>query len=188
MKLSVPLVCGISNQFMLDGDNITFKVKHLKELEGVYASSIDKADYDNVAYKVAVNESTKDAVEGTLQFGVSMLNPYTINGEFSCTKGHFHANLDYDEYYFGYEGEGFVLYWDGDQEWYAEPVFAGSVHHIDGKYAHRLINTSRDKVLKVGACWSPLAGYDYRSIEDSGFPVRCFLENGKIVWKETKGR
>ena len=187
MKIVEPLVCGVSNHYLLNGNTITTKVKKLNQLQGVYAQPIPEDRYEEIAYEVALDQSKKEAVSGTLQFGVSMLNPYTIDGEFSCTKGHFHANLEYDEYYFGYEGEGFLLYWDGKQEWFAEPVFPGSVHHIDGKYAHRLINTSLNQVMKVGACWNALAGYNYGSIEETGFPVRCYCEDGKAVWKEQKG-
>jgi glucose-6-phosphate isomerase len=188
MKLVEPLVCGLNNQYLLNGDTIEMKVKHLGELQGVYAHSIPKERFDEIAYQVALDKPKKEAVEGTLQFGVSMLNPYTIEGEFSCTKGHFHADLEYDEYYFGYEGEGFLLFWDGLEEWFAQRVFPGSIHHIDGKYAHRLINTSMSEILKVGACWNALAGYNYGAIEEKGFPVRCFLEDGQPVWKEQKGR
>lgn len=188
MKLVEPLICGSDNQFLLNGDTITMKVKQLGQLQGVYAQAIPEERLDEIAYRVALDEPSKDAVAGTLQFGVSMINPYTIDGEFSCTKGHFHANLDYDEYYFGYEGEGFLLYWDGKDDWFAERVFPGSIHHIDGKYAHRLINTSLSEVLKVGACWNALAGYNYGAIEESGFPVRCYLEGDQVVWKGQKGK
>lgn len=188
MKLVDPLVCGVDNRYLLKGETTTLKQKMLHELQGVYAHPIPQDRYEEIAYQVALDSPQKVAVAGTLQFGVSMLNPYTIDGEFSCTKGHFHADLNYDEYYFGYEGEGYLLYWDGHDEWFAERVFPGSVHHIDGKYAHRLINTSLTEVLKVGACWNALAGYNYGSIEETGFPVRCFLEDGKIIWKEQEGR
>ena len=184
MKIKETLVCWPTNEFELSHPESIKKTKLIGELQGVYQHDIPQSMLGDIAYVVKLDEPTKEAVEGTLQFGVSYLYPYQVEGEFSCTKGHFHANLDYDEYYFGYAGEGYLLYWDGADEWFAEKVFPGSIHHIDGKYAHRLINTSTTETLKVGACWNVLAGYDYGSIEETGFPVRCFLENGSIVWKE----
>lgn len=186
MRIVEPLLCGIDNHYMLKGDTVKMNVKYFHELQGTYESPILEEDYNKIAYQVALNAPRKKPVTGTMQFGVSMLNAYTINGEFSCTKGHFHADTEYDEYYFGFEGEGFLLYWNGKDEWFAEKVFPGSVHYIDGKYAHRLINTSLTEILKVGACWNVSAGYNYGAIEEAGFPVRCFLEDGKPVWKNRK--
>lgn len=181
MRIDRSLHCWIEEKFELDGDDIIVSEKRIESLQKVYKYEIRDDYKEMLAYKVKI-QNTKVNVVGSLQFGVSYVYPYQIQGEFSCTKGHFHADRNYDEYYFGYEGEGFLLLWDGEQEWFAQRVYPGSVHYINGKYAHRLINTSKDKVLKVGACWSGLAGYDYQSIEENGFPVRCFEKDGNVEW------
>src|SRR5690554_6730679 len=177
IKIKEPLTCWFNKSFECDEQKTSKKEKQIGQLQGVYLADIPSELEDQLAYVVKLEAPDKEAVAGTLQFGVSYIQPYQINGECSCTKGHFHANQEYDEYYFGYEGEGYLLFWDGKEDWFVQKVFPGSVHHIDGKYAHRLVNTSQDKVLKVGACWNALAGYDYGSIEKTGFPVRIFLED-----------
>ncbi len=158
-------------------------VKTIGDLQGVYATDILDHLEDQVAYEVLSDHRATTTEIGTLKYAISTIKPYVINHEFSCTRGHFHANRLYDEYYFGYSGEGYLLFWDGEQECFAEKVFSGSVHYIAGKYAHRLINTSLSEELIVGACLNVLAGYDYETIDRLGFPVRCFLEKGKVVWK-----
>lgn len=188
MKIVDSLTCWFNNDFELNEQVTTKKEKLIGQLQGVYQHDIPQALQDEIAYVVKLESPSKQAVEGTLQFGVSYLHPYQIQGECSCTKGHFHANKDYDEYYFGYAGEGYLLYWDGKDEWFAQKVYPGSIHHIDGKYAHRLINTSKSEVLKVGACWNVLAGYDYGSIEQTGFPVRVFLEDDQVVFKQQNAK
>ena len=70
---------------------------------------------------------------------------------------------------------------DEKGECFGEEVFPGSLHYIDGRYAHRLINTSTDEDLKVGACWPVTAGHDYAATEKQPFTVRVFLENGEVV-------
>ena len=59
----------------------------------------------------------------------------------------------------------------------------GSLQYIDGRLAHRLINTG-DTMFKVAACWANRAGNDYSAIEEKSFPVRCFKKDGQISWIE----
>ena len=51
------------------------------------------------------------------------------------------------------------------------------LHYIDGKYAHRLVNTG-EMDMKVRACWSTLAGYDYQIIEIENLDI-VFLKQIK---------
>ena len=68
---------------------------------------------------------------------------------------------------------------DESGECYAEKMSVGTVHHIDGRLAHRLVNTG-DEQLHVGACWPTNAGHDYEKVEKMPFSVRIFKENGEI--------
>jgi glucose-6-phosphate isomerase, archaeal len=67
-----------------------------------------------------------------------------------------------------------------EEEIFAEEVFEGIYSLHRRKYAHRLINTGSTD-FKVGACWSKLAGHDYKAIEEKPFSVRVFKKDGKIV-------
>ncbi len=167
----------------LEGKNTEFYEKKIGALSASYAQAIPANLAENIAYKVVSIPAPTPALAGTLTFGVTYLNAYTIAGEYSLTRGHFHSDLQYDEYYFGLSGEGFLLYWDGADEVFAEQVFPGSVHYINGKYAHRLINTHNNDVMAVACCWNVRAGHNYATIDQAGFPIRCFSVDGKPVWK-----
>lgn len=95
---------------------------------------------------------------------------------------HFHKiDPPCDEYYFGVAGEGFLLFWDGADDFFAEKVFPGSLHYINAKYAHRIIN-SGDTVLVVSACSLPATRQDHGIIEEKPFPYRCYKRDGQIQW------
>lgn len=95
------------------------------------------------------------------------------------TKGHFHENKDCVEFYFGIQGEGLLLLMDESGYTWAEKVFEGSLHHIDGHVAHRLVNIGEID-LKVGACWPTSAGHDYVAIEEKAFGYRIKKINNQI--------
>lgn len=99
------------------------------------------------------------------------------------TRGHFHQDRDCAEFYFGVEGEGLLLLMDSEGEVWAEKIFKGSLHHIDGSLAHRVVNTG-DVQLKVGACWPTTAGHDYDAIEAHEFPCRVMRVNGEILFEK----
>lgn len=52
-----------------------------------------------------------------------------------------------------------------------EQVFAGSIHHIPGHVAHRLINTGATQ-LSALAIWPAVAGHDYEALGARGFGLR----------------
>ena len=102
------------------------------------------------------------------------------------TRGHYHLDRRYGEVYLGLSGTGLLLMWDGENKPYFEEVEEGSVHIIDGKYAHRLINTGNTQ-LKVVAIWSKHAGHNYEEIEERIFPVRVFKRNNGIEIEDIDG-
>lgn len=171
------------NQCLLTGQNVKWREKKVSELTGIFKNEAALVEHgDKLAYKVAnQNFNRENFVKGNLQWGVTYLESFTVDGECAMTHGHFHGDHECDEYYFGYKGEGFLLFWDGADEVYAEKVFKGSLHYINGRYAHRLINTG-DEALIVGACSLPASKQDHGVIEKTPFPYRCFKRNGKIQW------
>jgi len=174
---------NLSNPFdLVEGITESYE-KKIGALALSYLNPIPQEYSEKIAYKVVSLPSPSPAYPGSLNFGITYLYPYTIDGEYSFTRGHFHSDRNYDEYYFGVQGHGFLLYWDGKDEIFAEEVYPGSVHYINGKYAHRLINTDPQETMAVGASWNVLAGHDYDTIDRLGFPLRCFKGESKPVWK-----
>ena len=168
--------------FDLSGDSVEAYVKKASDLGASYENTIPDSLAEKIAYRVVSIPAPTPAYGGTLNFGVTYLYPYTVEGEYSMTRGHFHQDRSFDEYYFGISGSGYLLLWDGRDEVFAEKVFPGSVHYINGKYAHRLINIDSKETLAVGACWNTLSGHDYETIDRLGFPMRCVEVNHKPVW------
>lgn len=175
----------IFNNALLKGEDVATYTKTVKELVGTFKDSeaaLEKAD--EVAYNVRSIQLEKGTKE-SLIFGVTYLQPLTINEECTLTRGHFHQDLEYGEVYIGLTGHAYLIKWDGKDEVIIEDVLPGSVHLIDGKYAHRLVNVA-DEETAVGTVWSPQAGHNYEAIEKTGFPVRVYKRHGEIVVEENK--
>ena len=96
-----------------------------------------------------VNDSNPGEVHSIIAW--KDMKPVLVNGECNITRGHFHQALNCDEIYFCFQGEGLLLYMDENGKCWAEKMSAGSVHYIDGRLAHRLVNTG-DGELHIGAC------------------------------------
>lgn len=160
---------------VIEGKNVQKYIKKYSEIKDIYAEYDKRIDLETEMYKVY---SIKDNKEATMLWGLTILHPITINDEYNMTRGHFHKEKSEPEIYFGLSGEGILLFMDENGECFGENVSRGSIHYIDGKYAHRLINTS-DTDLKVGACWNEIAGHDYESIEKKGFSERIFKNRGE---------
>lgn len=173
------------NDCKLSGLNVQWREKKIYDCRKIYKNQVAVDEFgEQIAYRVANQNFNRDTfVKGNLQWGVTYLNPFTIDGECAMTAGHYHLDPDCDEYYTGLSGEGFLLFWDGNKEFFVEKIFSGSLHYINGHYAHRMIN-SGEIVLAVAACSLPASKQDHAAIEKSGFPYRCFKRNGNIEWQK----
>lgn len=171
------------NQAVIEGDEVKTYIKYVKDLSNTFKDSKQAIKQgEQEAYHVSsimLENETKEA----LRFGITYLQPVLVSEEFTLTRGHFHQNLDYGEVYIGLTGHAYLIKWDGKDEVIVEDVVPGSVHLINGNYAHRLVNVA-DVESAVGAVWAPLSGQNYEPIEKTGFPVRVFNRNGNIVVEE----
>ena len=114
---------------------------------------------------------------GDLAFGTTMIHPGKIGNEYYMTKGHFHANMNRGEYYWGVEGEGRLIMMDQNRRVWSERMFPGSLHYIPGGVAHRVANIGYS-VLSFAACWPSDAGHDYQVILENGFSASLQCVNG----------
>lgn len=168
---------------LLVGDKVTKSIKLYRDAKAFYLNADNSLSEETVMYEVYTY--CEDDKIGSLNYGLTVLHPQCINDECNMTRGHFHSDLDSDEIYFGCSGNGLLLLMDEYGNCEAEKVEAGSVHYIDGHYAHRLINTG-DSDLKVGAIWPVQSGHDYQRVEEHHFTVRVYLKNNQVVWEEEK--
>lgn len=169
---------------VIEGKDVAISKKLYKDAKTFYKSIDTQRSDDTVMYEVYSYAEGDQNQVGNLNWGLTIMQPILVDDECNITRGHFHADLNCAEMYFCLGGEGLLLLMDEKGECHAEKMEVGSVHHIDGKLAHRLVNTG-DSELKVGACWPSCAGHDYARVEKMPFPVHVFKKDNKIVIEDT---
>lgn len=181
MKINEPKLWHRIPQGIMEGEDIKYYIKYLKDVKSLYKSKdmLCKYNPETVVFEVYSFGAGEEKKVGNLYWGMTVMHPVYIEDECNMTRGHFHEDRNCAEYYFGIEGEGLLLLMNDKREMWSEKILPGSLHYIDGKYAHRIVNIG-DTVLKVGACWPTTAGHDYASIESEEFPYRIFKIDGRI--------
>ncbi len=164
----------------ITGKDIRNPIKKLKDLPNIFEDdeAFLKLDGEEIIYEVQAILPVKEGLEGGLFYGKTIINPGKVGDEYFMTKGHFHQKIDRAEFYWGIEGEGMLLLMDEDRNCWAEKMYSGSLHYINGYIAHRTINTGTIKLF-FGACWSSDAGHNYQKIMDNGFSARLKEVDGK---------
>lgn len=176
-NINLPTLFFTANNLVGDGvENIT---RRIKDLKGIFKDeeAFGQMNPDEVAYEVSSFLPVKEGTPGGLYFGITYLHPGKVGNEYFMTKGHFHANIDRAEYYWGLTGEGMLLFMDEERNVWAEKMFPGSLHYIPGGIAHRVANTG-SQLLSFAACWPSDAGHNYEEIATNGFACRLVEKNG----------
>lgn len=120
-----------------------------------------------------------DGTAGAVLFGNTTLMPGRVGGQPFMTRGHWHQKPSHGELVMTVSGTGEILLSepvdpeaaDGERKplrTRSEPMYPGSVHYIDGRLAHRTINTG-DAPLVFLCAWPGDCGHDYESILRHGF-------------------
>lgn len=178
MKIEKPVARHDFNG-LLSGKAIAVSTKKLKD--AAFFTNKEGVDPEQILYQVYLLEPSV-IQSGSLNWGLSVLNPVTINGECCMTRGHWHQDRECDEIYVGQSGCGLLMLMDESGTTWCEEVSTGSVHMINGKLAHRLINTG-DEPLKVICCWPCRAGHDYAAAEEMPFGCRVYKQaDGTIAF------
>ncbi len=116
--------------------------------------------------------------KGHLMVCTSITNPGKVGSEYFMTKGHFHENIQTAEVYYCIKGQGIMLMESDQGDWKAEPMAQGKAVYVPPYYAHRSINTGRERLISF--CVYPGgAGHDYASIETRGFRKVVLEKHGK---------
>ena len=165
---------------MIKGKNIINAKKYLKDLPNIFwnEEAFLKIDRNTLIYEVQAINPVDEGIEGGLFYGKTIIHPGKVGDEYFMTKGHFHQKIDRAEFYWGIEGIGMLLLMDQNRNTWAEKMYPGSLHYIDGFIAHRTVNIG-DTPLSFGACWPADAGHNYQEIMDKGFSARLIEVDGK---------
>lgn len=147
----------------------------LADLTGLFSdpAALARLPKDRLVYRVQSWSPVSEGTEGGLVYGVTVIEPGDVGGEYHMTKGHFHARREAAEFYWCYHGQGLLLMMDERRRCRVERMVPGSLHYIPGGTAHRTVNVG-DTPLSFGACWPTTAGHDYAAIAQRGFSVRVF--------------
>lgn len=140
----------------------------LGEMEGMYAAPVPEGRRAEVVYRVS--EIPAPLSEGNLLSSTTTIEPGTVGGEYHMTKGHFHALIDRAEIYVTLAGEGRLVMATEEGDATVEPMRRGSVNYVPGGWAHRSVNVGPEPLVFFAA-FPADAGYDYKTIEEQGFPV-----------------
>ena len=147
----------------------------LGDMDGMYAVPVPDYRRDEVVYRVS--EIPVPLAEGNLLSSTTTIEPGTVAGEYHMTKGHFHAKIDRAEIYVTLAGEGRLVMATEEGESAVEPMRRGTINYVPGGWAHRSVNVGSGALVFLAA-FPADAGYDYKTIEDEGFPVLIMDRDG----------
>jgi glucose-6-phosphate isomerase len=157
--------------------------------QGAYEQMLEQEDV--MVYEVF--EIKRPDAEGELAFGVSVVHPGKVGGEFFMTKGHFHSVLETAEVYYCLQGEGFMVMETPEGDSSIAPLRPGTVLYVPPRWAHRSVCTSRQGDLVTLFVYPAHAGHDYGTIEEQGFR-KLVIDNGNGIqfvdnprWKPHSG-
>lgn len=166
-----------SNQ--LKGKNVMTTKRYFKDVKNIYKNE-KSANADTLMYTVkSTNTGSEDEI-GSLQWGITIMEPIVVGNEYNMTKGHLHENKNCDEYYYCVSGEGVLIKNKTNNTPNIEYMESGSLHYISGDQAHRCINTGPKKLVFLAA-WSPAAGYEYGDKITDKFGYRVMNINDEIT-------
>jgi glucose-6-phosphate isomerase, archaeal len=147
----------------------------LADMQGMYAARVPDERLGEVVYRVS--EIPAPLSEGNLLSSTTTIEPGTVEGEYHMTKGHFHALIDRAEIYVTIAGHGRLVMATEAGEATVEPMLRGSVNYVPGGWAHRSVNVGSEPLVFFAA-FPADAGYDYKTIEERGFPLLVVERDG----------
>jgi len=168
--------------FYLEGDNIIWSEKRYSDLEKLYLDQAGAKAKTEIAYRVADDICMEKRDKG-IYWGFTYMEPGDVADECNMTRGYFYVD-ECNEYYMCFEGDGYLILWDGKNDCFIEKMFQGSVHWVPSKYARRIVNIGEGP-LAIAECWGHYEKVDYSRIENEGFPVRVFKKDGKLEIRKT---
>lgn len=176
-----PVELNLEN-YHITGEPIINQTRKLKDIPGIFQNkkTYDLMNPEQLIYTVQSWFPVAEGIPGGLFFGTSTIMSGKVGKEYFMTKGHFHAQSDRAEFYWGVQGKGMLILMNRERNARAEEVYPGSLHYIGGDIAHRLANTGSDNLI-VGACWPSDAGHDYEEVSVNGFSARLLEVDGKPV-------
>jgi len=182
-KYEIPFYTDIDlDRGLLKGYNDE-TMRRLSDLKSFFydaraVEEILEKEEDPVIYEVYSYRPLQE--EGGLSFGVTVLHSGKIGNEYYMTKGHFHKKVETAEIYIGLKGKGYLLMQTKDGDATIMRIDRGTVAFVPPYWAHRTINVGDEEFVFMYTFPSD-AGYDYATIEKTGFSKIVVEKDGKPV-------
>ncbi len=169
--LSAPSVLG-----HIDQPTSVRRVR-LSDLEGVFQDEtawrrmVDGGD--PLVYEVYLVEPASPS-GWDLSYGTTVLHPGRVGDECFLTRGHLHHPNDRPEIYYVMSGKGVLLLAEvlpGNADALSTErvsLSPGFVANVDGRYAHRVVNTGATGLIFFSV-WPSDTGHDYNTTAQRGF-------------------
>jgi len=127
------------------------------ELANVFG--MQESDDDRVVYRTYVMEGG-DTDEPELRWSTTVIEAGEANGRRFMTRGHVHLKPERGEWMMTLGGSGELRLKRPGKAVAIEAMQPGSVHLIDGSFAHRVVNTGAEPLVFV-VVWLSDCGHDY---------------------------
>ncbi|RYG26847.1 glucose-6-phosphate isomerase [bacterium] len=135
-------------------------VKLLGDLASIYGEVDDPG---HVVYEIYGEPNQDDLDPPKLLQATTILHPGRANGLPFMTRGHFHKKPERGEICLTLSGSGVLLLVDREGNTKTEPMSPGTISDIDGRRAHRVVNTG-DSPLVFFVTWLSDCGHEYGAI------------------------
>lgn len=157
----------------------THRQVHLSDLRGVFADEAGwqrLVDADNpLVYEVFLVEPERPQ-PSDLSYGTTILHAGQVGGEYFLTKGHLHMPSDRPELYYVLGGAGVLILAEVTpsrdlQVTERVSLHPGLVAYVEGRYAHRVVNTGAVDLVFFSV-WPSDTGHDYETVLRHGIGAR----------------
>jgi glucose-6-phosphate isomerase len=162
---------------LLSGDAVAEATKTVGDLRGYWLDPSQIQNTDAILYRTQTFWSAPDGMEGVVLWGNTTLLPGRVGDELFMTRGHRHVKKTHGELCITVSGRGALLLMDEERNTAMEEMTPGSTHWIDGRLAHRTVNTG-DEPLVFLCAWPADCGHDYEEIARLGFSARILIIDG----------
>ncbi|AIE85875.1 glucose-6-phosphate isomerase family protein [Fimbriimonas ginsengisoli] len=157
---------------LLRGEQVAETRRTVGDLAGYWADeTAAQACADELLYTTQTWFPIEDGTEGAVLWGNTTLMPGRVGEERFMTRGHWHVKRDRGELVVTVSGKGLLVLMDEDRNATSEELTPGSTHWIDGRYAHRTVNTG-DEPLVFLCAWPADCGHEYDAILSDGFSMK----------------
>jgi len=176
-QISVDLANG---KLIPSGPKLIRRLSDLKSCfknEDAWKKEVNQGD--QIVYQVISSIVPESARE--LPQSITTIYPGNCGGELYMTKGHQHPDPQ-GEIYFGLEGSGGIILFDGKQSSWIE-ITPGKIGYIPPGWAHRSVNTG-DDAYKFLAVYPGSSGHNYQWVLDNGMGLRAFRKNNNLDLQE----